>query len=169
MSNLLQVAIPVVIPAVLAFLAAYQGALSYTGRLRRNVKADVELLAALPAKHPSRPGLEGHVRELVDELIWQEQRRYFPVGRLGWGWTVVAPAGVVVLLIFAAVGATTDSLSRQAFVGWTAVTYALGILYASFVFRRWLRSRHTAALRTARSGRSDNPAGPTTPDPSEGA
>jgi hypothetical protein len=43
MNDMLQV----VIPAALTILVAYQGTLSNTGRLRRNIKVDVDLLTAL--------------------------------------------------------------------------------------------------------------------------
>jgi hypothetical protein len=72
MNDLLQV----VIPAALTVLVTYQGALSSTSRLRRNIKVDLDLLTALPAGHPSRPALEAHIAELLDRLIRRERRRF---------------------------------------------------------------------------------------------
>ena len=50
MSNLLQT----VIPAAVTFLVGYQGALTRTSRLRKSIRADMEMLDALSEGHPSR-------------------------------------------------------------------------------------------------------------------
>jgi hypothetical protein len=50
MSNLLQT----VIPAAVTFLDGYQGALTRTSRLRKSIRADMDMLHALPDGHPSR-------------------------------------------------------------------------------------------------------------------
>jgi hypothetical protein len=50
MSNLLQT----VIPAAVTFLGGWQGALTRTSRLRKSIRADMEMLDALPEGHPSR-------------------------------------------------------------------------------------------------------------------
>jgi Flp pilus assembly protein TadB len=180
MSNLLQVAIPAAIPAVLAFLVAYQGALSRTGRLRRNVKADVELLAALPPEHPSREALEGHVGELVDELIRREQLQYFPVGGLGWifGLAVVFVVFLAAAAVLAALAAAAGSLNPLPTLVTAAVYGLLAILLTPVLVRAWRRSRRprtavesaVAARRTTGDDRSGGLAGPPpTPDSSEGA
>jgi hypothetical protein len=184
MSNLLQVVLPVVIPAAVGFLIAYQGALSRTGRLRRNVKADVELLAALPAEHPSREQLAGHVGKLVDELIWREERQYFPVVswlryRFGFVWFVAFTVAMVAGVVWAVLVAT-GVLPPGWFLGdrptaWVAAL-VWGGLAAVFVYitvstwreRRETEERARAALGTAGGGRSGAVAGPPTPDPSEG-
>jgi hypothetical protein len=72
----------VAVPAAVALLVAYQGAISRTIRLRRDIKADVELLAALPADHPSRPVLEAHIERLVGALVQREARRFDPAERM---------------------------------------------------------------------------------------
>jgi hypothetical protein len=55
MSNLLQT----VIPAAATFLVGYQGGLTPTSRLRKSIRADMEMLDALRratrAEPPSRP------------------------------------------------------------------------------------------------------------------
>lgn len=65
MGNLLQT----VIPAAVTFLVGYQGALTRTSRLRKSIRADMDLLDALPDGHPSRATLTTHVEELVDTLV----------------------------------------------------------------------------------------------------
>ena len=174
MSNLLQVAIPVAIPAVVAVLVAYQGAISRTGRLRRNVKADVELLAGLPADHPSRPAMEGHVGELVDELIRREHWRYFSAAGRGSNFrstralAAVAAAGAISLALWAVRGGG-PGLS-EGIAWWTAAAYGgIAVLAAGRAFWIWRRrdaeERAAAALRTAGDGRSGGPAGPFYPPP----
>jgi hypothetical protein len=107
MSDLWQGAIPV-IPAAVTVLVAYQGALSSTGRLRRNIKVDVDLLAALPADHPSRPVLEAHIAELLDRLIRRERRQFgsiVPAGTWSFVFTVAVGVALGTGLIFLADGA----------------------------------------------------------------
>ena len=53
MTNLLQT----VIPAAVTFLVGYQGALTRTSRLRKSIRADMDMLDALPEGHPSRATL----------------------------------------------------------------------------------------------------------------
>jgi hypothetical protein len=53
MSNLLQT----VIPAAVTFLVGYQGALTRTSRLCKSIRADMDMLDALPEGHPSRATL----------------------------------------------------------------------------------------------------------------
>jgi hypothetical protein len=65
-----------VVPAVLAVLVAYRGAISRTSRLRATIRTDNELRDALPAEHPSRAKLEGHLGELVDVLVWREREQF---------------------------------------------------------------------------------------------
>jgi hypothetical protein len=47
-----------VIPAALTALVAGQAAITRTIRLRRLIRANVDLLGTLPADHPSRATLE---------------------------------------------------------------------------------------------------------------
>jgi hypothetical protein len=67
------------IPAVLTALIASRVAITPTGRLRRTIQANVELLDKLPADHPSREDLYEHVEELVDTLVWREQCQFDPM------------------------------------------------------------------------------------------
>jgi hypothetical protein len=67
-----------VIPIVLAGLLAGQIVITRTGRLRRSIRADLELLNALPADHPSRAMVAAHSEKLVDKLIQRERRQFEP-------------------------------------------------------------------------------------------
>jgi hypothetical protein len=82
MGELLQTAIP----AAAGLLVAYQGAISHTGRLRRVIRANVELLQQLPDDHPSRPALTAHIDRLVSALVQRERRRF--------GVEPITPAGI---------------------------------------------------------------------------
>jgi hypothetical protein len=77
MSNLLQT----VIPAAATFLVGYQGALTRTSRLRKSIRADMDLLGALPDGHPNRATLTTHVEELIDTLVRRPAvRTHHPCG-----------------------------------------------------------------------------------------
>jgi hypothetical protein len=67
-----------VIPIVLAALLAGQIVITRIGRLRRSIRADLELLNALPADHPSRATITAHSEKLVDKLIQRERRQFEP-------------------------------------------------------------------------------------------
>jgi hypothetical protein len=79
MSNLLQT----VIPAAVTFLVGYQGALTRTSRLRKSIRAEMEMLDALPDGHPSRATLTTHVEELIDTLVRREARQFEPIIPVG--------------------------------------------------------------------------------------
>jgi hypothetical protein len=66
------------IPIVLAGFLAGQIVITRTGRLRRSIRADLELLNALPADHPSRVAVTAHSEKLVDKLIQRERRQFEP-------------------------------------------------------------------------------------------
>jgi len=74
MSNLLQT----VIPAPVTFLVGYQGALTCTSPLRKSIRADMDMLDALPDGHPSRvpsPGRPYATWSLAPTLPWRPVRR----------------------------------------------------------------------------------------------
>jgi hypothetical protein len=94
MREFLQAAIPVVLTALLAG----QVAITRTGRLRKVIRANVELLDKLPADHPNRARLEAENGELVDLLTWRLHQQFHPLSS---PWTFrLAP----VLLAVAALG-----------------------------------------------------------------
>jgi hypothetical protein len=149
MSNLLQAAIPVAIPAAVALLVAYQGALSRTGRLRRAIKKDVEVLAALPADHPSRATLGPHIGVLLDLLVSRERRRFDPAFGLGAflgtsriGVAVAAlAAGMSIASILVATGVLKlPFFTEEMTLAWwaSAVVNGLFVVYlAVLAFRAW--------------------------------
>ena len=67
-----------VIPIVLTALFAGQFAVTRTGRLRKDILANLDLLGRLPAEHPNRAALEAKNGELVGVLARRQQRRYGP-------------------------------------------------------------------------------------------
>jgi hypothetical protein len=74
MSNLLRT----VIPAAVTFFVGYQGALTCTTRLRKSIRADMDMLDALPNGHPSRvpsPGRPYATWSLAPTLPWSPVRR----------------------------------------------------------------------------------------------
>lgn len=148
-----------VIPAAVALLVAYQGALGRTSRLRRNIKADVELLAALPADHPSRAALEAHIEVLVDRLIWRERRRFEAITPAGTSFGLyVAVAGAALVAVgFAVMEATgvynpDPDASR---LGWSAALLytVVAALFAWFAFGSWRRRRGRPGPEADRDGR----------------
>ena len=72
-----------VIPIVLTALFAGHVAVSRTGRLRKDILANLDLLGRLPAEHPNRAVLEAKNRELVGVLARRQQRRYGPFTQAG--------------------------------------------------------------------------------------
>jgi protein-S-isoprenylcysteine O-methyltransferase Ste14 len=119
--------------------------LSRTGRLRRNIKADVELLAALPADHPSRAALEAHIGELVATLVRRERRRFEPITPAE-TWFGVFTAIVVLSLVGVSlsVAETTrvyDPDTESCRLDWSAAVFyaALAVCFAWFAFAVWRR------------------------------
>jgi hypothetical protein len=72
-----------VIPAALTALVAGRFAITRTGRLRKVIRVNVELLNKLPADDPTREALAAHVRELVDVLAWREHQQFHPLASRG--------------------------------------------------------------------------------------
>jgi hypothetical protein len=87
-----------VILATLPVLVAGRVAITRTGRLRKVIRANVELLGKLPADDPTREALAAHVRELVDVLAWREYQQFHPLASSGPSFRVVVPLTVAGLL-----------------------------------------------------------------------
>jgi hypothetical protein len=63
---------------VIGALIGGQIAVTRTGKLRKDIRENINLLGQLPTDHPSRVRLEGNIGELVDTLVHRQQRRYGP-------------------------------------------------------------------------------------------
>ena len=87
-----------VIPIVLTALFAGQVAVTRTGRLRKDVLANLDLLDRLPAEHPNRAALEAKNGELVGVLACRQQRRYGPFTPAGVSFGVCTGVAIVALV-----------------------------------------------------------------------
>jgi hypothetical protein len=67
------------ITAAVTFLVGYQGSITGTSRLRKDIRATQELLDALPADHPRRALLSDHLDELIVRLVRRQHRRFEPI------------------------------------------------------------------------------------------
>jgi hypothetical protein len=67
------------ITAAVTFLVGYQGSITGTSRLRKDIRATQELLDALPADHPRRAMLSAHLDELIVRLDRRQRRRLEPI------------------------------------------------------------------------------------------
>jgi hypothetical protein len=145
MSNFLQV----VIPAVLGFIAAYQGGLTRTSRLRSIIRANVELLGSLPDDHPSREALSAHIEDLVGTLVRRQRRRFEPITRAGVSFGANVAFALVTLLLVAAVVSqmvglwrpSREPLSRGDLWVNLVLYGALTVCFAGFAVRAWIRQR----------------------------
>jgi hypothetical protein len=106
MSDLLQT----VIPAAVTFLVGYQGALTRTSRLRKSIRADMDMLDALPEGHPSRAALTAPVEELNDTLVRREARQFEPLIPAGTSFGVHAALTVVMVLAVLILGLEVTGL-----------------------------------------------------------
>ena len=145
-----------VIPIVLGALFAGQIALTRTGRLRKDILANLDLLARLPAEHPNRAVLEAKNGELVGVLARRQQRRYgqFTQAGMRFGALVGVAAVVLVFAGFGALLATgvipSNSDPPEPGDGWAAVVFFLLIAAGCIV----------AAVRTARQQLREHPSQP---------
>jgi hypothetical protein len=137
------------ITAAVALLAAYRGALTRTSRLRGLIRADLELLDALPADHPSRPTLTTHVEELVDTLVRREARQFEPILPAGMSFGVHSALAVVMALALLLLGVEAIGLYHpdppSTEYGWPILTFygSLMVVFAGFAFRAWRRAHAT--------------------------
>jgi hypothetical protein len=141
MSTFWQTVISAVIPAALALLVAYRGAISSTSRLISAIRVNVELLDKLPADSPGRAKLEAQNGELVDVLAWRQHQQFH---RLPWSTSPgllvtisLAVAGLlgVALTLAGATGAyrhpVAPEILRLTLAFYTAVTVATVGLFRS--------------------------------------
>jgi hypothetical protein len=88
-----------VVPIVLTALFAGQVAVTRTGRLRKDILANLDLLGRLSAEHPNRAALEAKNGELVGVLVRRQRRRYGPFTQPGvFFGTLVSLAGVALVM-----------------------------------------------------------------------
>jgi hypothetical protein len=154
-----------VIPIALTALFAGQVAVTRTGRLRKDVLANLDLLDRLPAEHPNRAGLEAKNGELVGVLACRQQRRYGPFTQAGF--SLGAYAGVAaVSLAFAGFSAllaagilpskaASDSPTSEDY--WFSAVFFLFLAgvcgsLAAWSARRQLREHPTPAQQPAEAG-----------------
>jgi hypothetical protein len=140
MGNLL----PTVIPAVLAFVVAYQGGLTRTSRLRSIIRANLELLDKLPGDHPSRAKLATHIEELADLLVLRQHRRYKPTTLGPWFGVnvtllvIMAMAIVGSLLGVSGVWESASEPSTPEELWQTAIMALIfAVFFAGFAVRSW--------------------------------
>jgi hypothetical protein len=69
--------------AVLPVLVAGRVTVTRTGRLRKDIRENLDLLGKLPTDHPNRATLEAHNGELLGLLVRRQQRRYEPFTQAG--------------------------------------------------------------------------------------
>jgi lysylphosphatidylglycerol synthetase-like protein (DUF2156 family) len=82
------------LPIVLGALFAGQVAVTRTGRLRKDILANLDLLGRLPADCPNRAELEAKNGELVGVLSRRQRRRYGPFTQAGFSLGVLAGLAV---------------------------------------------------------------------------
>jgi hypothetical protein len=143
MNDLLQT----VISVMLAGLLAGQIVITRTGRLRRSIRADVQLLNSLPADHPSRAMVTAHSEKLVDKLIQRERRQFEPIAAARVSFSATQSIAAMMLIgVYAVVTHATGVdvweyglkwLDRQD--PWEGMAYyaAVGIICASFSLWFW--------------------------------
>jgi hypothetical protein len=142
MSNLLQT----VIPAAATFLVGYQGALTRTSRLRKSIRADMDMLDALPEGHPSRATLTTHVEELIDTLVRREARQFEPIIPVGTSFGVHTALTVVMALAVLILGLEVIGLYHpdppNPQYGWPVLAFYAGLMliFAGLAFRAWRRA-----------------------------
>jgi hypothetical protein len=141
MSNLLQT----VIPAAATFLVGYQGALTRTSRLRKSIRADMDMLDALPDGHPSQATLTTHVKQLIDTLVRREARQFEPIMQVGTSFGVHVALTVVMALAVLILGLEVTKLYRpdppNPQYGWPMLAFYAGLMFvfAGLTFRAWRR------------------------------
>jgi hypothetical protein len=92
-----------VLPTVLAALVAGRVAVTRTGRVRKDIDMNLDLLGRLPADHPNRAMLEASNGDLLSLLI-RRQRRYGPFTPAGVSFG--AFLGVAAVALVFALGST---------------------------------------------------------------
>jgi hypothetical protein len=142
MSNLLQT----VIPAAVTFLVGYRGALTRTSRLRKSIRADMDMLDALPEGHPSRATLTTQVEELIDTVVRREARQFEPLIPVGTSFGVHAALTEVMVLAVFILGLEVTGLYHpdrpNPDYGWPVLAFYAGpmFVFAGLAFRAWRRA-----------------------------
>jgi hypothetical protein len=145
-----------VIPAAVTFLVGYQGSQTLTSQLRKSIRADLDILDALPADHPSRATITTHVQGQIDTLVHRETRKFTHAGPLGAGFGIAATIAVILLLTATWGAATTAGLyvpePSSPGEDWTTIAWSAGIavLCASLAVRAW-RGRRSAGAASGYS------------------
>jgi hypothetical protein len=137
------------LPIVLGALFAGQVAVTRTGRLRKDILANLDLLGRLPADCPNRAELEAKNGELVGVLTRRQWRRYGPFTQAGF--SLGALAGVAALgLAFAgfsallATGILPSKAASDPPTGgdyWAAAVFFLFMVGVLAVFMVWSARR----------------------------
>jgi hypothetical protein len=154
-----------VIPIVLTALFAGQVAVTRTGRLRKDILANLDLLGRLPAEHPNRAALEAKNGELVGVLARRQQRRYGPLTPAGVSFGVCAGVAIVALvfagfsaLLAARVIPSTPAMDPPTTGDQWAAAVVFLVMAAGFAVagvmaaRRQLREHPTPAQQPAEAG-----------------
>ena len=154
-----------VIPIVLTALFAGQVAVTRTGRLRKDIFANLDLLGRLPADCPNRAELETKNGELVGVLARRQRRRYGPFTQAGFSLGVlaglaglaVAFAGFSALLATGTLPAKAASDPPTSGDYWLSVGFFLffaGVLavFAVWSARRQLREHPELAQQPTEAG-----------------
>jgi hypothetical protein len=95
MRDLLQTVIPVMLTAIVAGRVA----VTRTGKLRKDIRENIDLLGKLSADHPNRAMLEANNGELLGLLVRRQQRRYGPFTQAGVSFGAFAGVAAVAFLI----------------------------------------------------------------------
>ena len=137
-----------VIPIVLTALFAGQVAVTRTGRLRKDILANLDLLGRLSAEHPNRAALEAKNGELVGVLARRQQRRYGPFTPAGVSFGIYTGLAIVALvfagataLIAAGVLPATPSDPATPGDQWAAAAFLLICAAGLAVFAVWSTRR----------------------------
>ena len=135
------------IPATLALLIAYRGAITRTGRLRHSIDANIELIGKLPADDPCRATLAAHNAELIGTLVRREGRQFQPITPAGSSFgvnaalTVLALVATVLMAVEVAGVYQPQPLEREDM--WLGLGFyaAVAVVCAWFAFRALRRPR----------------------------
>jgi hypothetical protein len=153
-----------VLPTVLAALVAGRVAVTRTGRLRKDIDVNLDLLGRLPADHPNRAMLEASNGELLSLLVRRQRRRYGPFTQAGISFG--AFVGVAAVALVFAFGSTllaaevlpSTSASDPATHGdqWYAAAFFLVMAASSAVSAvraaRWQLREHPELVLADRAG-----------------
>jgi hypothetical protein len=164
MIALLQTIATVALGAILAG----QVALTRTGRLRRAITANLDLLDRLPADHPNRAMLEAHNGDLLAVLARRQRSRFGPFTQAGMAFGAVTVTAIYALVLagFAALMAaeiipldpdptSAPTPGEQWPVMWFFLAATAGLtVWVVWIVRRQLRE-HPEPPAPTRTGSTD--------------